>query len=193
MSKVTSYNWPSYTLVFNIVMHPHLIKSFQNCDMFSGAAFFPLLQRQSLWFVLLLSLYDPHPQHRVTQPILSAGKHRPQMPSCGRYFICCIWFLSRFDRPLYWQLQKCLWACHMMKTPNWLSELPTLLWLTGEKGRKDNFCPPADNLLCNRSVTFDLKNTSPQSSQDLGLNSVLLIQTYKYTIEFCFPGQRGNP
>lgn len=68
-----------------------------------------------------------------------------------------------------------------------------LLWLTGEKGRKDNFCPPADNLLCNWSVTFDLKNTSPQSSQDLGLNSVLLIQTYKYMIEFCFPGQRGNP
>lgn len=75
----------------------------------------------------------PHPQHCATQPLFSAGKHRPQMPSCGRYFICCIWFLRRFDRPLCWQLQKCLWACHMVKTPNWLAELPTMLWLAGKK------------------------------------------------------------
>lgn len=76
---------------------------------------------------------SPHPHLCATRPLLSAGKHRSQMLSCGRYFICCIWFLSRFDRPLCWQLQKCLWACHMVKTPNWLSELPTMLWLTGEK------------------------------------------------------------
>ena len=84
--------------------------------------------------VICSAFYRPHPQHGATQPLFSAGKHRPQMPSCGRYFICCIWFLSRFDRPLCWQPQKCLWACHMVKTPNWLSELPTMLWLTEKKG-----------------------------------------------------------
>ena len=75
----------------------------------------------------------PPPALHHPAPSLSWQAQTPDA-TCGRYFICCIWFLSRFDKPLCWQPQKCLWACHMVKTPNWLSELPTMPWLTGEKG-----------------------------------------------------------
>lgn len=80
-----------------------------------------------------VSLSSPPPALHQPAPSLSWQAQTPDA-TCGRYFICCIWFLSRFDKPLCWQPQKCLWACHMVKTPNWLSELPTTLWLTGEQG-----------------------------------------------------------
>lgn len=50
--------------------------------------------------------------------------------------ICYIWFLSRFDKPLCWQLHKCLWAYYMVKIPNWLGYLVAIIWVdTVQRGK----------------------------------------------------------
>lgn len=74
--------------------------------------------------------------------------------------ICYIWFLSRFDKPLCWQLQKCLWADHSVKTSNWLKQLMTIIWVdTGQKGKNGWFCPYTDNVLDKWFVAFHLQST----------------------------------
>lgn len=137
MSKVTTDDWPTYNLDIYIKPRYYSLSFnpvfFQNCEILSRFAFSPTLMRKCLICSAALSLPSPPVALCNPEPSLSWQAQAPDA-NCGRYFICCIWFLSRFDRPLCWQLQKCLWACHMVKTLNWLSELPTMLWLTREKG-----------------------------------------------------------
>lgn len=138
---------------------------------------FSYFKWERVWFVLLFSLPSPIPAQCHPAPSLSWQAQAPDA-NCGRYFICCIWFLSRFDRPLCWQPQKCLWACHMVKTPNWRSELPTTLWLIGEKGEIALFVhlPIAS---CVSDQWLLIWKIFPKGSPDLGLDFILLIQTCK--------------
>ena len=94
------YSWPTYNLVFDFknlyVIHFHLISfpRIVKCSLDPLFSYFKYMICSTA-----VSLSSPPPALHQPAPSLSWQAQTPDA-TCGGYFICCIWFLSRFDRPL---------------------------------------------------------------------------------------------
>lgn len=123
----------------------------------------------------VLSLWSPqfYPELHVAQTIFFLTNTGPRCQAVEDIYLY-IWFLGGFDKPLCWQLQKCLWAYYMVNIPNWLGHLVAIIWvyiIFLYRGKNGSFCPTTD-VLDKWLVAFDLQSTQfLKDSPDWGLNS----------------------